>query len=444
MKEIEDQSGEPTVVFPEGFHWGLCYTKVSHLISKQTVVFDAPCRGVPTRDNVQLNLDVAVTFRITDDAELVKVFAKEVKPSDLRVRLLSAVDQSVKSIARAIDHTQAYGLRALDDGDHVISEAMSRDDASTGAEEEKSQEGVGEHTFTGSYEQTELSAARVASAMGTGITKGMKDELYAQFKSSGIEILDVSIKNVEYDNFDIQRQLEARTMAISKRDEQKMDQQRTVLEISNNEELETLKQKLGEDLAKVQQEGEKMVNEVKVRLDKLRTEHHKFLENVRKKRQVQVAKIAADQKLRLVNSQQAVSATVEEFRSRAEADAQKYSSETSLEVEQILAKANLETEKNRAQAAMLISGAEGQTARMLQAKRQFETEKRQLKVYEALAANESVVLAASKNEDINALLLADEILESNASKPVNRQTVLAEMMVQAKGSKPMMVAGNLS
>jgi len=350
----------------------------------------------------------------------------------------------VKSIARAIDHTQAYGLRALDDGDHVISEAMSRDDASTGAEEEKSQEGVGEHTFTGSYEQTELSAARVASAMGTGITKGMKDELYAQFKSSGIEILDVSIKNVEYDNFDIQRQLEARTMAISKRDEQKMDQQRTVLEISNNEELETLKQKLGEDLAKVQQEGEKMVNEVKVRLDKLRTEHHKMLENVRKRRQVQVAKIAADQKLRLVNSQQAVSATVEEFRSRAEADAQKYSSETSLEVEQILAKANLETEKNRAQAAMLISGAEGQTARMLQAKRQFETEKRQLKVYEALAANESVVLAASKNEDINALLLADEILESNASKPVNRQTVLAEMMVQAKGSKPMMVAGNLS
>lgn len=430
------------MIFPEGFHWGLCFTKVSHLISKQTVIFDAPCRGVPTRDNVQLNLDVAVTFRISDEPELVKVFAKEVKPSDLRVRLLSAVDQSVKSIARAIDHTQAYGLRSLDDGEGVEADTMSRDGQDALAEVKSADEEVSEHTFTGSYEHQELASARMSQAMGTGITKGMKQELYRQFKSSGIEILDVTIKNVTYDNFDIQNQLQKRTMAISKRDEQKMDQQRKVLEISNKEELETLNQKLNEDLAKVQQEGEKQVNEVKVLLDKLRTEHNKNLENIKKRREVKVAKIRADTKLRQVMSQQAVSATVEESRAQAQADAQKYSSETQLEVDQMVAKSELEVAKNQAQAAMLISGAEGETARMLQSKRQFETEQRQLKVYEALSENQEVVIAASKNEDINALLLADEILAQNASNPVNRQTVLAEMMVQSKGSRPMLAVGS--
>ena len=92
VETTDPNTGEPTTVWPEGFHQAECWVgvstapqtmltvdsltgmgmQVSHLITKQAVIFDAPCRGVPTRDNVIINIDVAITLKVTDDPILVR------------------------------------------------------------------------------------------------------------------------------------------------------------------------------------------------------------------------------------------------------------------------------------------------------------------------------------------------------------------------------------
>lgn len=47
-----------------GLPWRL---KVSNLVTKQNVVFDMPVKGCITRDNVTVEIDVAIVFRIMGD-----------------------------------------------------------------------------------------------------------------------------------------------------------------------------------------------------------------------------------------------------------------------------------------------------------------------------------------------------------------------------------------
>lgn len=60
-------------VWPAGFHMGMPWRlKVSNLVTKQNVVFDLPVKGCTTRDNVTVEIDVAIVFRIMGDKDRVR------------------------------------------------------------------------------------------------------------------------------------------------------------------------------------------------------------------------------------------------------------------------------------------------------------------------------------------------------------------------------------
>lgn len=44
---------------------------VSNLVTQQSVVFDMPVKGCKTKDNVTVEIDVAIVFRIMGDVSLV-------------------------------------------------------------------------------------------------------------------------------------------------------------------------------------------------------------------------------------------------------------------------------------------------------------------------------------------------------------------------------------
>lgn len=60
-------------VWPAGFHMGMPWRlRVSNLVTKQNVVFDLPVKGCTTRDNVTVEIDVAIVFRIMGDSARVR------------------------------------------------------------------------------------------------------------------------------------------------------------------------------------------------------------------------------------------------------------------------------------------------------------------------------------------------------------------------------------
>ncbi|CAM9831519.1 unnamed protein product, partial [Hapterophycus canaliculatus] len=114
--DIDYKDGQ--AVWPAGFHIGMPWRlRVSNLVTKQNVVFDMPVKGCLTRDNVAVEIDVAIVFRIMgditrqEDPTLVRKFVHEVGARGLEQQLRGAQEEEVRALARTMKHTEVYGLR---------------------------------------------------------------------------------------------------------------------------------------------------------------------------------------------------------------------------------------------------------------------------------------------------------------------------------------------
>ena len=119
----------PCIMIPHGFHalvtyngaeimspngsyvWGSgckcasCLTGISHLVTKQYVVFDAPVKGCKTKDNVTVQIDVSTVFRVMGDKpgvdnDLPRKFVHNVGPSGLEQQLKDALAEEISAFAQ--------------------------------------------------------------------------------------------------------------------------------------------------------------------------------------------------------------------------------------------------------------------------------------------------------------------------------------------------------
>ena len=81
-----EQLHDGSPIWPAGFYWvNPLFTQVQFLVTKQYVVFDAPVKGCKTSDNVTVQINVSVLFRIRGDADRnedpeARVFARGAAP----------------------------------------------------------------------------------------------------------------------------------------------------------------------------------------------------------------------------------------------------------------------------------------------------------------------------------------------------------------------------
>ncbi|CAM9650357.1 unnamed protein product, partial [Chrysoparadoxa australica] len=96
-----------SAVWPPGLHWGLPWLKVAHLVTKQSCLLDLAVKSCLSKDNVSVQVDVAIMFRIMgdetkgEDPELVRKFIHEVGPRGLEQQLRSAQEEAVRALARS-------------------------------------------------------------------------------------------------------------------------------------------------------------------------------------------------------------------------------------------------------------------------------------------------------------------------------------------------------
>ena len=73
----------------------------------------------------------------------------------------------------------------------------------------------------------------------------------------------------------------------------------------------------------------------------------------------------------------------------------------------------------------------------VEARKQFETRHKQMKICEKLASNKDRVIRGEENPELSPLLLSDAIIGDMPAKDTKSQ-VLAEMLVMQRGSKVML------
>ncbi|CAM9371140.1 unnamed protein product [Ectocarpus fasciculatus] len=434
-------------VWPAGFHTGLPWRKVSNLVTKQNVVFDMPVKGCITRDNVTVEIDVAIVFRIMGDKtkarehpSLVRKFVHEVGARGLEQQLRGAQEEEVRALARTMKHTEVYGLRNKGTRDAIKGTLASM--------EAGGEEAHGLHatpmgtpppdeaaTLEGQYDEQDASNAVASSTKGSDHCLKMKDSLNRQFQPQGVMVTAVIIKNVALPP-NIAEQMTGKTLVISSVAEQKMNQQYDMQQIVYDQEVDTLNQAHAEQREEEKQNSDQKINEVQIRLGKLKAEAKKTEMHIGEADSVAVRQIEADfalQTSRLKNSQDAA---VTEMRAKSERTAAKLRAETEAFVTEKASEASLEVTKNKAECTAILAEAEGISAPMLEAVKTYTTDNKRVEVIKSLADNPDLVISSSSNEEVNAMMMCDAVLTNvQPGRPLNRSQVLAELVMLQKGSR---------
>jgi len=474
-------------------------------VTMQTIVMDLPVKACKTKDNVTVNIDVALAFRIMgdpdlgEDPNLVRIFVYELTPRGLEQQLRDAQDEEVRTLARSLKHTEIYGIRSGENSKHIrdsisgsgIGGSMARKNAvdvlageveegvSEGKEEEEEKlelqpileegeedeekevlhgekimenEEVPSHsvvpthrdeTLVGSADVEDQKAAVRATAAGVDVTDYMKKKLNRQFMPQGVQIVSVMIKSCLLPK-EIESQMEEKTKVISKNAQQRMFHQNNMQNTRMEEEIVTLMQTFEEKKQQEESAGAERINEEKVKLNDEMAEAMKSEATIREEADASIQKLKAENCLEVQRVISRKDETIATMKAQAEKDAADLRSRTKLEVEKKLATANLTAAKNRAEASRVLARAEGIIAPYLAKKNEHITNMKQIEVYRKLASNPNFLLCDSDDSDTNVVVVADSILsEARSRGHISRSVVLAELALLRKGAGGMFESKNM-
>eukprot|EP00956_Cyclotella_meneghiniana_P008074 scaffold10767_cov65-Cyclotella_meneghiniana.AAC.5 len=184
IKYIDRVSGRSSYVWPAGLHLAAPWVRISALVTQQTVVLDLPVKACKTKDNVTVNINVALAFRIMgngelgEDPELVRKFVYELKPRGLEQQLRDAQDEAVRGLARSLKHTEIYGIRS---GHTNKMKEMLGSVVNPNVNTDEMKEGHRDETLVGESDAADRESAKNATSDGIDVTDYMRQRLNKQF-----------------------------------------------------------------------------------------------------------------------------------------------------------------------------------------------------------------------------------------------------------------------
>jgi regulator of protease activity HflC (stomatin/prohibitin superfamily) len=429
-RDVDDPKTGRAVWSP-GFHWASPFPcnqrRISHLVTKQAIVFDTPIRGCKTSDDVTVTIDICVNIRIMGDPErgedpnLVREFVHKLGPVELGRQLKDAQDERVRALARSVKHTEVYALRSQSaDGRHS-NEGKDEDGVMLPPKaREMAAQGVGAGVPGKGIEMTQMGGGAgprpsgpSAEEKSVDVTEDMKDSLNHQFNRYGVQIIDVAIQRVRLPP-KFEKQMEERTTYGAIIEEQKMRQLSEMQLIKQGEEVQTVQQKNKEDQEKEQEVGTRAVAEERKKLDAVRAETAKLVAGIKEDEIAQVRQIRATSNLKVQELDSETIKVLTQHDAKAKAESERMVAEADAFVMKRLADAELEEEKCRAQAKAVVADAEGKAAKKLNALRHYKLQKQQIAMYSALAENPNVVVTGTGGKGQS--LLADMMVSQKQSQ----------------------------
>lgn len=85
--------------------------RVSHIVTRATITYNAPARNCPTADNVMVNVDLSLTFRIGPDAEAARLFVYRLGAHRFDELLSAEAEESIRGLVYGVTHDRVNDLR---------------------------------------------------------------------------------------------------------------------------------------------------------------------------------------------------------------------------------------------------------------------------------------------------------------------------------------------
>ncbi|KAL7541310.1 hypothetical protein ACHAXR_011472 [Thalassiosira sp. AJA248-18] len=422
---VDSKGNRRSPVWPSGLHYGPPWLKVSHLVTKQAVLFNTQIKGCKTKDNVTAFMDISIVLRVMgdepevtpgDSPQNVFKFVHEVTPVGLQAQLQDAQAEAVRTLARSVYHTEVFGLRNVSHSElegvqeKLFSpEALDRGGAAAAATTQEEKDLMGEHD---AYDTLE---AGFNVEAGASVTEAMKVRLNRQFNRQGIEILDVIIKDIKLpDNSQNAMQGCNKNMPC------------------NQEEVKTLNQTHELDKKELIKDGEYDVIMAQFQMDELYAENHRNIASIETQMNIDVELVNVESDLTVQRIQDESRMETEKIREQSVADSEVNVVNAKAEVDVLVAKGDLEVAKNVATGEKAIFKSEGIAAPLNKKLNDHQTALHLLKAQSALAGNEKLVIVGTKGGGAaNSLLQADAALSSLSEhyEDTSRESILTEMAI---------------
>ncbi|GMF16127.1 unnamed protein product [Phytophthora lilii] len=397
-------------VWPAGFHWAGPWTQVSHLVTKQFIVFETPVKGCKTADNVTVRIDMCLIFRIMGDASkgedpnLVRRFVYELGPNGLETQLRAAQDEAVRALARSVMHTEVYKLRdgtmqgSFNTGKLAM---LRRDDSDPAATQVQT---LGEDISGETPNPDAPQPAPPGHATPYFVTEDIKRNLNAQFNNYGVQITSVAITNVKLPPTFVE-QMQSRTTHLSTIKEQNMKQMNDMQLLSYKEEIDTTKLARKMMLMEEEQTGKAKCAEIQKEIDMVDTDTRVIQKQIAQETRVQCNKIAAEASLAIEQIHSDTKRISSEIAFRSDTDIRLVQAEEEACKMQLQAEIEELISGGEAKAKEIIARAEGAAAKKLEKYRAHQLDMQRLEVLTSLSQNPKTVVTGNASNSLLAEMM---------------------------------------
>lgn len=453
--DYNGSDGKPTCVWPSGLHFGPPWLKVSHLVTKQSMVFNTPIKRCKTKDNVSVDIDTSIVFRVMGDKEReedpynVYKFIHFVTARGLQQQLMDAQSEAMRTLVRSIDHNEVFGLRNLSEKELKDLQSQITEfsklspivPATTleprlikgqGGSKDFDEEEV---LITGDHDSVDELEAKFNTETGSTITDIMKKRLNLQFEEQGVQILDVIIKEISLPR-EIMSQMSEKTMVISRNAEQRMQQKSDMMTLLQKEELITLEQSLDEEKMESKKGGDLECLKESFELDYQKALGEDVLQKISNQRAIDVGLIEAES-----------AATCRRIDDTTRLEAEKIKGESKLK--STVAKVDVEGDalfmgassdltcaQNQSSGEKARYNAEGISAKKNKRLHEYLTATKVIEAQNLLAENEKLVVTGTSGGRAANLMLKSNIAlkDSNAHNiPESKRRSLLSEIALSKG-----------
>jgi len=91
--------------------WYPAYNNIAYMVTKQTVTYNSPTRQCPTADNIMVDIDLSLTFKIGPTIEDAYKFAYEMGAVRLDKFIAAQSEEAIRGLVFSVTHDHVHDLR---------------------------------------------------------------------------------------------------------------------------------------------------------------------------------------------------------------------------------------------------------------------------------------------------------------------------------------------
>lgn len=330
------------------------WNQISHVVTKAAITYDAPTYNVPTADNVMVNVDISISFKIAGGNDAPADFVYKIGAGNFNEYLSSKVEEAVRGLVHGVTHNKVNDLR---------------------------------ETFAIS----------------------MLDNLRSKMVPFGVQMMNVKVTDVRLPPA-LQSRLENITGFQTKISEAEKMQETKKLLLENDalKKLEALRKDNALKLQNIMAECHRFETETQEMCERQRGRNAVAETNARAEAENRVRRAHGDKEVATAEGQQKAEELIRSTTIRAEAS--KVKADENYEIAVLASEARLAAARNTAEGMIAVAEAEAGAVQKLAVKRKFELEFRRLEIMRDIAASGRKVITGAAADSLMSQLV-------EASKP---------------------------